>query len=205
MYQRLSGVGAADSAGRVDGANAINLPPIPGAANDNVWGGSGGSGGSTPKSKLGIGKGEQSLFQEAKKYKTAEEFVSSQGKVLFRGGKTDGQSFSTAKIIAEDFAKNRGGKVSEHILDLNAKIVKYNDVPKVKYKDITDDILDVKKDKLQFMEGELEQEFKKATSWAKENGYDAIQLPVEGEIRIINKNVIKTKTQLTDIWDKVNK
>ncbi len=40
MYQRLSGVDAADSAGRVDGANAINIPPIPGAANDNVWGGS---------------------------------------------------------------------------------------------------------------------------------------------------------------------
>ncbi len=39
-YQRLSGVDVADSAGRVDGANAINLPPIPGAANDNVWGGS---------------------------------------------------------------------------------------------------------------------------------------------------------------------
>jgi len=39
-YQRLSGVAAVDSAGRTDGANAINLPPIPGAANANVWGGS---------------------------------------------------------------------------------------------------------------------------------------------------------------------
>jgi len=39
-YQRLSGVDAADSAGRTEGANAINLPPIPGASNENVWGGS---------------------------------------------------------------------------------------------------------------------------------------------------------------------
>ena len=39
-YQRLSGVDGADSAGRVDGANAINLPPIPGANNVDTWGGS---------------------------------------------------------------------------------------------------------------------------------------------------------------------
>ena len=39
-YQRLSGVGVNDSAGRTDGANAINLPAIPGASNDDVWGGS---------------------------------------------------------------------------------------------------------------------------------------------------------------------
>ncbi len=39
-YQRLSGVGVNDTAGRVDGANAINLPAIPGASNDDVWGGS---------------------------------------------------------------------------------------------------------------------------------------------------------------------
>lgn len=40
MYQRLSGVDGVDSAGRVDGANAINLPPITGANNANTWGGS---------------------------------------------------------------------------------------------------------------------------------------------------------------------
>lgn len=40
MYQRLSGVGAVASAGRVDGANAINLPPICGANNANTFGGS---------------------------------------------------------------------------------------------------------------------------------------------------------------------
>jgi len=40
FYQRLSGVDGNDTAGRVDGANAINLPPIPGANNANTWGGS---------------------------------------------------------------------------------------------------------------------------------------------------------------------
>jgi hypothetical protein len=38
-YQRLSGADNVDSAGRVDGANAINLPPIPGNA-ANLFGGS---------------------------------------------------------------------------------------------------------------------------------------------------------------------
>jgi len=39
-YERLSGVFNVDSAGRVDGANAINLPPICGANNANLFGGS---------------------------------------------------------------------------------------------------------------------------------------------------------------------
>jgi len=39
-YQRLSGVDNVDSAGRVDGANAINLPPICGANNVGTYGGS---------------------------------------------------------------------------------------------------------------------------------------------------------------------
>jgi len=39
-YQRLSGVNAAASAGRTDGANAINLPPICGANNVGTYGGS---------------------------------------------------------------------------------------------------------------------------------------------------------------------
>lgn len=39
-YQRLSGVNAAASADRVVGANAINLPPIPGANIANAMGGS---------------------------------------------------------------------------------------------------------------------------------------------------------------------
>ena len=116
------------------------------------------------------------------------------GKVLYRGGLKSGSSFSSSKSIANDFAKNRGGKVSEFVLDANAKVAKYDDVPNVKYKDITDDMLDVRKDKRQFMDVELEREFKKATTWAKENGYDAIQLPAEGEIRVINPKVITPTT-----------
>lgn len=38
--QRLSGADDADSAGRMEGANAINLPPIAGANNVNTFGGS---------------------------------------------------------------------------------------------------------------------------------------------------------------------
>lgn len=79
--------------------------------------------------------------------------------------------------------------MKEYIISKNAKIADYNDFPDRVYKN-TDNFemwLDKKKDKLSFMENELEREFEKATKWAKNNGYDAINLPVEDEIRIINK------------------
>ncbi len=52
---------------------------------------------------------------------------------------------------------------------------------------------------------DLEVEYKKAINWAKSNGYDGVKLPLEGETRIINTNIIKTKSQLTDIWNKSQK
>lgn len=144
------------------------------------------------------------LAEKAKIYKTPEEFVKAQGRTLFRGGIGEGSSFSTWKSIAEDFAKNRGGSVKEYVLKPDAKIANYSDVPGVEYKNITEEYLDQRKDKLNFMEGELEQEFKKAEKWAKDNGYDAISLPVEGEIRVMNKDVIVEKKRLTDIWEASN-
>lgn len=115
---------------------------------------------------------------------------------LYRGGKTGGESFSTSKSVAEDFSKNRGGTVKEYILDPNAKIIDFKDVPNVKFTYITDDILDSNPNKLKFMEGELEVEYKKAADYARKNGYDAIRYPTEGEIRILNKNIIKSNQPL---------
>jgi hypothetical protein len=52
---------------------------------------------------------------------------------------------------------------------------------------------------------DLEVEYRKAVSWAKNNGYDAVRFPLEGETRVVNPNILKTKSQLTDIWKKANK
>ena len=48
------------------------------------------------------------------------------------------------------------------------------------------------------------EEYQKAIDWAKSNGYDAVKLPLEGETRIINPDIIKTKSQLEEIWKKAN-
>jgi len=118
------------------------------------------------------------------------------GTILYRGGQDKGASFSTNKQIAEDFAKNRGGEVSETSLKRDAKIIDYSEVPNVQYKDITDDSVETYaiaggEKRLQFMEGKLEKDYAKASKWAKENGYDAIRFPTEGEIRVLNDKAIQ--------------
>jgi len=147
------------------------------------------------------------LIEEAKKYKSADEFVKAQGETLYRWWVSEWVSFSTQKQIAEDFAKNRWWNVNKYIIDKKANIAEYSDFPQKEYKN-TDNFemwLDKKPDKLSFMENELEVEFKKATNWAKNNWYDGIRLPVEDEVRIINKNIIKTESQLKQIYEQAKK
>ena len=40
--------------------------------------------------------------------------------------------------------------------------------------------------------------------YARKNGFDAVEFPFEKEIRVIKPNVLKTKSQLTDIWKQAN-
>ena len=155
---------------------------------------------------------EASLIQEAKKYKSAEEFVKGQGTLVYRGGvdlskekiTNAGISVSKGKNVAEDFVKQKGGKVEELVISPNAKIVDYSDVPDVKFKNLNDYSPELDVSNKQIWK-DLEVEYKKAVNWAEENGYDGVKLPLEGETRIINKNIIKTKAQLTDIWNNANK
>lgn len=155
-----------------------------------------------PKKKVA-----DSLEQEAKKYKSAEEFVKAQP-TIYRGGTSDGKYFSTHESIAADFAKNRGGSVSEHAISPEAKVVNYDDIPTAQYKGINDYNMErygSGKDLLSFQNGKLEADYTKAEKWAKQNGYDAVKFPTEGEIRVINDKAIVPKSQLTDIWNKANK
>jgi hypothetical protein len=147
------------------------------------------------------------LLSKARKYKSAEEFVKAQP-TIYRGGTTDGKYFSTSKTVANDFAKNRGGSVSEYVLKPDAKVASYSDFPDARYKGINDynvNIFSQGKDLKTFQDNLLESDYIKAENWAKQNGYDALKLPTEGEIRVINSGAVKTKSQLTDIWKQATK
>ena len=155
---------------------------------------------------------DDALINEAKKYKSADEFVKAQGETVYRGGKelsdkniTDaGVSVASHKKIAEDFVKQKGGTVSEYKIRPEAKIVDFQDVPNVKFKNLNDYSPELDTGDKQIWR-DLEVEYQKAINWAKQNGYDAVKLPLEREVRVINPDVLKTKSQLTDIWKKANK
>ncbi|MFA5772894.1 MAG: LPD38 domain-containing protein [Thermoplasmata archaeon] len=161
-----------------------------------------------------ISKELEPLTIEAKKYKTAEEFVKAQGKPVYRGGTAlnikefdskYGLSLSTDKEMALKFVKETGmerpresGVLEEFILDPQAKIATIKDIPK--------DIL--KPHRLGLETQPLDTEL---VDWAKKNRFDAIDMRgikaigidrVEKEIRVVNPNILKTKSQLTDIWNK---
>jgi hypothetical protein len=148
------------------------------------------------------------LEQEALKYKSAEEFVRAQGSPLYRGGHTydqslvtdRGVSMATSKENAQWFAGGYGpdaaksGKTIEKLyLKPDSKILNLNDVPK--------DVLDGFK-KLNSGNTTLNEELA-LVNYARKQGYDAIDLAPwgEAEVRVINKDVIRTKQQLTDLYN----
>ena len=131
------------------------------------------------------------LAQEARKYKSAEEFVESQQKV-FRGGEkfdprkiegvkgATGTSFSFSEEVADYWRGSRiGGVLEELYLSPNVKIYK----PTAK---------------------EIEQ-----GRFFPPEGFDAIDLSKtkvgQEEIRIFNPDIIKTKSQLTDFYNQAVK
>jgi hypothetical protein len=152
---------------------------------------------------------EDALIQEARKYKSAEEFVKNQN-IIYRGWSSEGMYYTTDKSIAEDFAKNRWWVVKEYILPKWVKKIDYNDVPGVEFKDIDNYTvwryaLPRKKTILDFMENDLEKDYTKATKWAKDNWYDIITFPTEWEIRTISSDIVKEKSQLKQIREQANK
>ncbi|MCK6462884.1 MAG: hypothetical protein L6Q29_03660 [Candidatus Pacebacteria bacterium] len=167
------------------------------------------------------------LLEEAKKYKSAEEFVKAQGKELYHGSprstfeqiqkeglkivdrkdtmnKGSGISFSLDKKHADKFGPRIGGGTVEALLDKSARLVE-GDVFNSKVKEIYNGSTLYLREKARTQ----------AADFFKKEGYDGIDFTkaktklasesAESEIRIWNLDKIKTKSQLTDIWNQANK
>ncbi len=159
---------------------------------------------------------ENPLITEARKYKSAEEFVKAfrqekidpefAKKVYFGSAKdftgkigSDGLPTTVDPSVAKMFAKYHGGDsgvVQYRYISPDAKIIKFEDLP-----------------------NSFRQEAKgidaieQASAWAKRNGYDGIDMRGSGnninpeaEIRVFNEKAIihpkDLQSQLTDIWNK---
>ena len=166
------------------------------------------------------------LAQEARKYKSAEEFVESQQQV-FRGGtkfdvakmNAEGTPFTVDNKVAEQFAriKNQfdagpvgqvlGKSVGQNITEKfyvssNAKIATRTDIP--------DDIFNAYKQANPLTKPHIAEPI--VNNWAKTNGFDGIDYRTlgktsakEAEIKILNPAVLKTKSQLTDFYNQAVK
>lgn len=153
------------------------------------------------------------IFDEARKYKSAEEFVNNKvniyhgGDNAFDASKVTSQGISTTKDkeLASNFIGPDGGVLNELSLSDNAKILKEADIPK--------DLQSSYMKEAKILEGNYSQRLQKSViakqqeiiDYARKNGYDVVDIPFENELRIINPEVLKTKSQLTDIWKEANK
>lgn len=153
------------------------------------------------------------LAAEARKYKSAEEFMEAQ-KPLYHGGlpydklrfdRIDGISLTPSKSSARIFAgpgdksvKNKS--VFELFLSPKAKIMPFQEIPEDLYHF----------NKFTNSRNPIDENYQKILQYARDKGYDGVDLRNfgskeynEAEIRIINPDVIKTKEQLTDFYNKV--
>ena len=141
-----------------------------------------------------IPKELEPLATEARKYKSAEEFVKSQEKVFRTSEKAfdpklagrAGTFVSPSEFVAETF----GGKVKETLfISPTAKVLKETQIPK-RFKYFTGK--DVQK-----LQTEL-------ADFAKKNGFDVIETS-KIEKQIVNLDVLKTKSQLQDFYTQATK
>lgn len=179
--------------------------------------------------------GGSDLAQEARKYKSADEFVKAQPK-LFHSGTADikevnlGKSnFSKTFYLSDnaDYAKSFGGKnssINEMVLDTKAKLIdlrkpteqqvseisqaiqheagkpaKYGESFSLYPYSTTDVINGIKAGKAYFSELPQVKQILKGLGY---DGQITAEVPYAKNIGIWNKDVVKTKSQLTDIWNK---
>ena len=147
----------------------------------------------------------KTLEQEAKKYKSVEDFVKAQGETLYSGSKAKFEQFDFTKadkgglygnsVYMTPDAKRAltyGENVTEYVVPKNAKLLKESDfesrvrsiTPSVPYGDIT-----VARAKA------VEQFIKE--------GYDGVK--TKDTTAIFNPKALQTKAQLTDIYNKTKK
>lgn len=159
------------------------------------------------KSKTTLPKAVSKLEREAGKYKTVEEFVKAQGKITYRSTSkpfdknliSERGIFTTPdKNYATNWKYGKGRSVEELIIDKKSNILNKDKIPKEFYST---------EDGIKYIKNEED-----LIKYAKKNGFDGYEnvsningKDFEPEIVVFNKNMITTKTQLTNIWDKVNK
>lgn len=163
------------------------------------------------------------LLQEAQKAvaegKTVEEFIKKRGYTpVFRGGGklgidiskiTDmGISVSTDRKISQSFMGGESGlvgksRVDELYIKPDAKVLTIKDL---KNGDELRQI--IQQWNVADAAGHSNVPYEKAiVKLAKDNGFDTVDLTHLGEkeIRIVNPDVLKTKSQLTNLWNRANK
>lgn len=160
------------------------------------------------------------LLSEARKYKTAEEFVGAQGEPLLHltekgnvesinkqglrmtapseGSISEGISLTTKRTEANTIFGE--GEVTAFISPSAKTITLKDALAKMGHAGETDKAI------IKTLESE-------APSWAAKNGYDILDMrDARGavyrgmdEIRVLNPDVVKTKSQLTSLWEQAQK
>ncbi|MBP6949290.1 MAG: hypothetical protein KBB50_04465, partial [Candidatus Pacebacteria bacterium] len=157
-----------------------------------------------PKSKVK----SSDLSTEAKKYKSAEDFVKAQGTPVYHGGAGAKEMTKKLKILTPEekmkYPSSGGGYIGLSTTDVKSyaqdiaqtmtgnrnDIAEFYINPKAKVLNIKDKHVD------DFSSDEIEKLSKK---------YDIIKSNQENEYRVLTENGVLTKSQLEELWNKANK
>ncbi len=185
----------------------------------------------TPKTPL-VSKTEQSLIKEAKKYKTADEFIKEQGTPVYHGTSKQFDKFDTTKISEGNLGKgiyltdNQTAAKYHSLLADRKQLVKEVNPKTLKYRDEKlGEIMDINISKDAKIKEFSKMPTREMVNKARQEGFDGVKYPdtlyktaedwnfkLLGEMKetpnttlLFNSDKIKTKSQLQDIWNKANK
>ncbi|MBT7929869.1 hypothetical protein HN682_08150 [Candidatus Peregrinibacteria bacterium] len=168
------------------------------------------------------------LLKEAKKHKTADEFIKTQGDPLYHGTNADFKVFDKSKIGSatdeglfgrgfyfgntENFARVAPrGRLAKNVMEVYPSSRNLFDIAKIKSKAEMADLLDMSEAALTKnsdgiimpVRGQVNQ----FTSHVRDLGYDGVVVKRGGdaiETVIFDAENLKTRSQLIDIWDEAN-
>lgn len=129
------------------------------------------------------------LIQEARKYKSAEEFMKTQGEVLYHHGATNldsrGNTWFTNNKFGAGGARSGASGKSEVVIDKSLKFANEKQATKAGLYSAGDS-------------------GKTASKVLSEQGFDGIKRTVDGDTHylVFDGSKFKTKSQLTDMWNK---
>lgn len=181
-----------------------------------------------PSKATGIPKELEPLAKEARKYKSAEEFVKAQGEPLYHGTNATFETFDPKKIGSatddglygkgfyfgntENFARIAPrGRLAKNVMEVYPKSRNFFDIAQVKTVDEMAESLDMSPDSfVRETNGiirPLPQAVPSFTSKVKGLGYDGVVVKRGGdaiETVVFDPNNLQTKSQLTDLWKQAN-